>query len=276
MSKKKTSILFINSDGQQKRMLHIPSYVLLHWKKYLIVSSVLFAVLITVLGFMVYDKTSEYYTLMYKERLTRANRIKNMIDIKKAKASFESIDSTMLEINSFLEKRGLTHLKLKNAGGLGNFEITDINDAAQFYDEHLEQIKNLVKITPMGLPHVGKITSRFGIRHNPFTGRSVERHGGLDFRGAVGSPILVTADGVVKFAATNGGFGKCVIVEHKNGFETLYAHLSKINVKKGQKIKLGTKIGKLGSTGRSTGPHLHYEIHKDGEKIDPELFIKIN
>ena len=88
-------------------------------------------------------------------------------------------------------------------------------------------------------------------------------------------PVRTTADGVVEFAGVKGGYGNCVIVRHKSGYETLYGHLSRILVKQNQKIETGYEIGKLGSTGRSTGPHLHYEVIKDGIKIDPARFTKL-
>ena len=84
------------------------------------------------------------------------------------------------------------------------------------------------------------------------------------------------AKGEVEFAGLRGGFGNCIMLKHGNGFETLYGHLSKILVSVGQKIEIGQQIGNIGSTGRSTGPHLHYEVHKNGEKIDPKNFLTLN
>ncbi len=84
------------------------------------------------------------------------------------------------------------------------------------------------------------------------------------------------AKGDVKFSGIKGGFGNCIILKHGNGFETLYGHLSKILVSPGQHIEIGQQIGNIGSTGRSTGPHLHYEIHRYGQKINHETFLTLN
>jgi len=83
------------------------------------------------------------------------------------------------------------------------------------------------------------------------------------------------ARGVVEFAGLRGGFGNCIMLKHGNGFETLYGHLSKILVRVDQKIEIGQQIGNIGSTGRSTGPHLHYEVHKNGQQINPASFLTL-
>ncbi|MDO5086365.1 MAG: peptidoglycan DD-metalloendopeptidase family protein [Comamonadaceae bacterium] len=129
---------------------------------------------------------------------------------------------------------------------------------------------------PLGLPHDGAISSRFGNRPNPFTGKGVEFHGGLDFKGRIGQPIQATASGKVSFAGTQRGYGQVVTVDHAYGYSTVYAHLSRIHVKPGQRIAAGDVVGLLGSTGRSTGPHLHYEVQLRGERIDPERFLALN
>ena len=92
----------------------------------------------------------------------------------------------------------------------------------------------------------------------------------------MGAPVKAMARGNVEFAGLRGGFGNCIILKHGNGFETLYGHLSKILVRTGQTIDIGQQIGNIGSTGRSTGPHLHYEVHRYGQKINPESFLTLN
>ncbi|TXH22179.1 MAG: M23 family metallopeptidase, partial [Chitinophagaceae bacterium] len=174
-----------------------------------------------------------------------------------------------------LAERGLRQLEIKNAGGpVEDLELEDTDEAAAFYVNEMNQIKEVLQNTPIGLPHFGEQTSGFGFRHNPFGTGAIEGHKGLDFRGDYGETIKSTADGVVEFAGVKGGYGNCVIVKHKNNFHTLYGHLSKISVKENQKIASGEKIGELGSSGRSTGPHLHYEVHVNGERVDPSRFVK--
>jgi murein DD-endopeptidase MepM/ murein hydrolase activator NlpD len=118
----------------------------------------------------------------------------------------------------------------------------------------------------------GEIVSGFGPRIDPFLSRPA-MHTGLDFRAEVGDPVLVTANGTVTSAGWSGGYGKMVEVDHGNGLATRYGHMSEIDVKVGQQVKLGQSLGKVGTTGRSTGPHLHYETRIDGEAMDPQRFL---
>jgi len=117
-------------------------------------------------------------------------------------------------------------------------------------------------------------TSGYGVRSDPFRGRSA-MHSGIDLAGPSGTPIYATADGVVERAGWNsGGYGNLIEIDHGRGIETRYGHLSKVLVKDGQKIKRGELIGRMGSTGRSTGSHLHYEVRIDGRAVNPVPFMK--
>jgi murein DD-endopeptidase MepM/ murein hydrolase activator NlpD len=116
------------------------------------------------------------------------------------------------------------------------------------------------------------VTSGFGLRRDPFTGRRA-RHNGLDFSAVPGTPVITTADGVVRFVGYNGDFGLTVEIAHGDGIETVYCHLKSSDVKAGQKVIRGERIGAVGSSGRSTGPHLHYEVHKNGHPLDPKKHI---
>ena len=129
---------------------------------------------------------------------------------------------------------------------------------------------------PLGLPHDGPLSSHYGGRPNPFTGRGSESHGGLDFKGATGDPVQATARGKVTQAGLQGGYGNAVVVSHGFGYSTLYAHLSRVDVKAGQDIQAGDTVGLLGSTGRSTGPHLHYEVQWRGDRLDPQSFLALD
>lgn len=127
---------------------------------------------------------------------------------------------------------------------------------------------------PFAQPASGaRRTSSFGVRFDPFTGRPAF-HSGLDFVSGFGSPILTTAPGVVSFAGVRSGYGKTVEVDHGRGFKTRYAHLSAVAVAPGQRVAVGQRIGALGNTGRSTGPHLHYEIWLNGRAVNPHRFIR--
>ena len=128
---------------------------------------------------------------------------------------------------------------------------------------------------PVRKPVVGEVdmSSPFGMRMDPFM-KGPAIHTGLDLRGDNGDPVRATANGTVTIAGWQGGYGKMVEVDHGNGFTTRYGHLSEIDVKVGQTVRIGQTIGKIGSTGRSTGPHLHYETRIDGEAVDPQKFLR--
>ncbi len=119
------------------------------------------------------------------------------------------------------------------------------------------------------------MSSGFGYRSDPFTGGGA-MHSGLDFKGPIGTPILAAADGKVSFAGVQSGYGNCVEITHANGLVTRYAHLSGFNVALGQKVTRGIQIARMGSTGRSTGSHLHFEVRLDGSAVNPLKFLEAN
>jgi len=131
---------------------------------------------------------------------------------------------------------------------------------------------------PDGQPVAGvaDVSSEFGVRGNPFGGGGYEIHEGIDFVGEVGDIIAASGDGVVTASGPRGGYGITVIIDHGYGYETLYAHMSETKVKKGDRIKRGQIIGYIGSTGRSSGPHLHYSIYKNEKAINPRSLLKLS
>ncbi|MBA8905873.1 M23 family metallopeptidase [Aminobacter ciceronei] len=138
----------------------------------------------------------------------------------------------------------------------------------------LDRLKTEARKLPLANPAAGRsISSTFGVRTDPLIGTPA-LHSGMDFRAPYGSPARATAAGIVTKAGWNGGYGRMVEIDHGGGFTTRYAHLSKILVAPDQEIAVGDEIGEVGSSGRSTGPHLHYEVRRDGEAVDPLRFIK--
>ncbi len=131
---------------------------------------------------------------------------------------------------------------------------------------------------PDGLPIVGpvEVSSEFGIRPNPFGGSRYEVHEGIDFVTEQGDLIMATGDGVVVEAGRNGGYGLSVTIDHGYGYETLFAHMSEVKVEVGDRLKRGQAVGHVGSTGRSSGPHLHYGIYKNDEAINPRQLLKLS
>ena len=138
--------------------------------------------------------------------------------------------------------------------------------------EALEGQKNLLACTPAIRPVKGWMTSRFGYRNSPFTGRR-ELHKGLDIANRKGTQIIAPADGIVKFTGRKGLLGKTIDIDHGHGMITRYGHLKEILKKRGEPVKRGDIIAEMGDTGRSTGPHLHYEVHLNGVPVNPIKYI---
>ncbi len=139
-------------------------------------------------------------------------------------------------------------------------------------EAELQERLRWISSTPAITPAKGILTSGFGNRRDPFhNGRSF--HGGLDIAAAPGAPVHATADGVVTLAGRNGGLGKAVFLSHGYGLATRYGHMASLAVKAGQKVERGDVIGYVGNTGRSTGYHLHYEVHLDGEAVNPAAYL---
>jgi murein DD-endopeptidase MepM/ murein hydrolase activator NlpD len=129
--------------------------------------------------------------------------------------------------------------------------------------------KDSLRYLPAIFPCEGhRLTDGFGVRRHPITGRRT-KHEGLDIAAKIGNPVYATADGVVRFVGRNGGYGKSIFIDHKYGYQTRFAHLNAYNVRRGQYVKRGDVIGEVGNTGRSTGPHLHYEIRLNDQAVDP-------
>ncbi len=197
----------------------------------------------------------------------------------------ERIDSTTRRVRSVLDDLGVD---VKSApGGVGgpfvplkspqtgasNFErqLYRVNVARA----QLDQYSQALVTVPVRKPVTGEIdmSSPFGVRMDPFLHRPA-MHTGLDMRGDVGDPVRATASGRVSIAGREGGYGNMVEIEHGHGLATRYGHLSEIDVHVGQKVRIGEVIGRVGSTGRSTGPHLHYETRVDGDPVDPQKFLR--
>lgn len=138
---------------------------------------------------------------------------------------------------------------------------------------HLEEKRNILACTPTIRPvEGGYVSSSFGYRTSPFTGRK-EFHKGLDIAAKEGTPIFAAADGVVSFAGKKGLMGNIIVIDHGYGFVTRYGHAQKLLKKHGEKVKRGEVIAHVGDTGRSTGPHLHYEVQINGVQANPKRYI---
>lgn len=157
----------------------------------------------------------------------------------------------------------------------------DLENSFESQSEGLQQLQdyliiedNIKSAMPAGRPiKSGWVSSYYGYRADPFTGRKTFHHG-LDFAGKEGSEVIAVADGIVTWQGAKGGYGEMIEIDHGNGYQTRYAHNKELTVKVGDKIKKGDTIALMGSTGRSTGPHVHFEILRDGKTVNPYNFIK--
>ncbi|HEX7790907.1 MAG TPA: M23 family metallopeptidase [Afipia sp.] len=205
-------------------------------------------------------------------------------------AAEESYDSRMRRMRGVISDLGLDMAQLEAAtpkGGMGGPFVPvakPSSDAGTFERQlyrisltraQVDKLTRTLSLVPYRKPVIGNVefSSGFGVRSDPFLGRPA-MHTGLDFRASMGDPVRATANGKVVNAGWSGGYGRMVEIDHGNGLSTRYGHLSEIGVKVGEQIKIGQVIGAVGSTGRSTGPHLHYETRIDGDAVDPQKFLR--
>jgi len=167
--------------------------------------------------------------------------------------------------------KGLIHQMHKSLENLETeIEVTSISQTE--LNDFLKEQKSILTCTPAIKPTDGWFSSAFGYRISPFTNQR-EFHKGLDIGNRVGTPVIAPADGLVVFAGREGNFGKMIAINHGYNLTTRYGHLNKFRVKKGQYVKRGQIIAEVGTSGRSTGPHLHYEVHLNGVPVNPLRYI---
>jgi murein DD-endopeptidase MepM/ murein hydrolase activator NlpD len=183
------------------------------------------------------------------------------------------LDMAQLEAATPRSGMGGPYVPVKLPADAGAFErqLYRINIARA----QVERLNRTLTLVPYRKPVIGEVefTSGFGVRSDPFLGRPA-MHTGLDFRASTGDPVRATANGKVVSSGWSGGYGRMVEIDHGNGLATRYGHMSEINVRVGDQIRIGQVIGAVGSTGRSTGPHLHYETRIDGDAVDPQKFLR--
>jgi len=185
------------------------------------------------------------------------------------------------------QEQEIARVENMRSGDLVNSIINSLNNLGHYitaqkksYVEIDDLLKNKEKllvstpaIQPVSNKDLTRVASGFGYRIDPIY-KTVKLHAGLDFAAPQGTPIYATANGTVTVAGNTGnGYGNHVVINHGYGYETLYGHMVKVKARVGQQIKRGEVIGYVGSTGKSTGPHCHYEVHKNGQKIDPVYFF---
>jgi len=252
--------------------------------------------------FMIYTFSTRN-NKVYEVNLVQIKDQKDSMDYAEVKNNLTQLDSVIKNLSGFLESKNIQapQIEALDAESLSNSIY--LSKQANRYIQALVDYQTKLQQIPLGIPTNGQISSNFGIRKNPIppkrivmaginlpkdsTGVSaatekttqdpevMQFHKGLDIAVPFGSDVKSAAQGTVIFAGQKGGYGNCIIVSHGNGLATLYGHLSEVLVTANQKIKVGEVIAKSGNSGRSTGPHLHYEVHKNNTPVNPKLFLDI-
>ena len=205
-----------------------------------------------------------YRSIFESNPIPDSARVKEM-EKKKEVQLVQSMGETEL-VNSMAAQ--LNNLSLRMA-----FQVKSFGAIENMVKNKEKLLAAIPSIQPISNRTLNRVASGYGYRIDPVY-KDRRLHAGLDFTAPVGTPIYAAADGVVKDAGFNtGGYGNRVVVNHGFGYETLYAHMVRIKARVGTKVKRGEVIGYVGSTGKSTGPHLHYEVHKNGIQLDPIYFF---
>jgi murein DD-endopeptidase MepM/ murein hydrolase activator NlpD len=210
--------------------------------------------------------------------------LQNLLKMKTRKAIVQSSDRAMGGPTP-LDRRALVAML---TGRRPSFQVEDMrtqlqqvkrsgSDVMSNFDEisrYITDQRELFRATPLSLPVAGRITSAFGQRRDPFEQGEGEFHHGLDIANSLGTPVRATADGVVRVASWQGGYGRLVVIDHGRGFKSYYGHNSKLLVKPGDRVNRNEVIALMGTSGHSTGYHVHYEVWQNGRPVNPLKFAK--
>lgn len=275
-----STVLLVSKNGGETRSIRVKTRHLKRWKIYLGV--LCFTILsltaaIVILSGYISEHNRERSILIQKISKLE-HEVPYVKDTLKAKTYIQGIETKLKKINDYLLKRGIKGFSKDFVGGNDNEPVKlSPTEIYAYYDDRVKDILYDIAYIPIGYSSESPVmTSGFGYRTDPFKPGTAEFHSGLDFRGHKGDNVKATADGEVVHAGWQQGYGKCIQIKHKYGYETLYGHLSRILVYPGQKIHAGDIIGYMGSTGHSTGTHLHYEVRKDHKPVNPVNFLRLN
>lgn len=231
-------------------------------------------------GFYGLTQQAEHLRIEHENQRLRAENDKQKQELQNLNHRVDAVEDTsrkLAEVSGVAEEE-------KNVRGQGG-PARPIDSAAMLaalesktarVERELRMYEGFLRqhgVTPSLWPVAGKLESGLGGRRNPFSGRGFEYHEGQDIDAAYGTPVQVTASGRVMIAGRQRGYGNVVYVDHGNGLSTRYGHLSEIVVTVGQTVTRGQTIGLVGSTGRSTGPHLHYEVRINNQPVDPKQYL---
>ena len=229
------------------------------------------------------EETDQKYSEVSQELLDRITQLENELKLIEEKDSELRTYATLAPLSDDVKAQGVGGSEVDmNLNTIDNSSIMFLKEkvdslafAVNIQKDSFNTIFNKIKSNEKMYRHIpsispvkGYIGSKYGYRTDPIDGKR-RMHSGLDFPVNLNTDVVATGDGVVTKAQYDSGWGRYIKIDHGYGYETVYAHLWKINVKKGQKVKRGEKIGKSGNSGRAAGFHLHYEVHKNNKTVDP-------
>jgi murein DD-endopeptidase MepM/ murein hydrolase activator NlpD len=224
------------------------------------------------------QQAAHFRTEIENQRL-RAENQRQRQELNALSSRVEAVEDTSRKL---AEKSGVVsaNVTLPGTGGpavpLDADGLAALEDKMNLLERNMRAYESLLRergYTPSIWPVVGKLESGFGGRRNPFGGSSYEFHSGQDIDAATGDPVVAGASGKVIFVGWQSGYGQLVAIDHGGGLTTRYGHLSQTNVAQGQTVERSQLIGRVGSTGRSTGPHLHYEIRINDQPVNPLQYL---
>jgi murein DD-endopeptidase MepM/ murein hydrolase activator NlpD len=197
--------------------------------------------------------------------------VRQMVGLPTAEEERNAASTTVSSRGGPAQRVTLTDIR--NTLTLAAMEIEPAKERLEDLKEEVEAEQERLAHIPNGWPVKGRISSRFGVRRSPFGGSSTEFHAGVDIAASYGTAVRATGAARVVFAGIKGGYGRVVILDHGYGYRTVYGHNSKLNVKTGQTVERGDIIAYVGSSGRSTGPHVHYEVLYQGRNKNPSEYM---
>ena len=230
-------------------------------------------------GFYGLTQQAAHFRTEFENQRLRAENEQQRQELNALNNRVEAVEDTSRKL---AEKSGVVsdELTLPGIGGpavpLDASSLAALEGKMNRLEENMKAYENVLRergYTPSVWPVVGRLDSGFGGRRNPFGGSSFEFHSGQDIHAAYGDPVVAGASGKVTFVGTQNGYGQLIVIDHGGGLTTRYGHLSHIDVAQGQTVERSQFIGRVGSSGRSTGPHLHYEIRINDEPVDPLQYL---
>lgn len=260
------TIMLIPHSNRKAINLKVPSIgILLSVLLWCIGTVYVFSMAVDAFEYKRMKKSLNYYSSQFME-------------LRSTISSLKKAENELTRLFSFKTREQV--LKNLDTSDSGSLDMDSLREQIKISMESIGEIKDFLSqqkdvflSTPVGWPVAGRVTSPFGERDHPKSGEP-KFHTGIDIAAEPGTPVTATADGIVSFSGWSGGGGNLAVIEHGFGFSTYYAHNRMVVVKVGQKVKRGDVIGYVGSTGNSTGPHLHYEIIRSGKVVNPITYIQ--